>query len=376
MKKPVRCLVCFWGVGGAGVRYSERVAGALSLAFGPENIALSLHEQNAFVERAGVVAGSVHQVTGVEGRKSVVRLATSLPGRLVHFGRQIVSQRTDVVVFPMNFAQALPAAATAAALGCRLVYVAHDASPHPGDYAPMAQIATQNVLLRLASRIVTVSHYVESAIQPIVGARRTSLITSVPLTAHCKPVAQKARTRRGPILRMLFLGRILNYKGLSVLRKALEMIRGRVDWSLTIAGYGTEADYVCELYADLPQVDLTYVRWLLEDDINALIDGHDAVICPYIEASQSGIISEAATLGLPAIVTPVGALPEQVGFGASGWIAASCGAADIASALVRAIEDRETYEARSAAALEMTRADQSAESWAAIARDALAARGH
>ena len=47
----------------------------------------------------------------------------------------------------------------------------------------------------------------------------------------------------------------------------------------------------------------------------------DAVVLPYRSATQSGVVQLAYGYGLPVIVTPVGALPDMVRPGETGWVA-------------------------------------------------------
>jgi glycosyltransferase involved in cell wall biosynthesis len=111
-----------------------------------------------------------------------------------------------------------------------------------------------------------------------------------------------------------------------MLADALEPLRDLPGWRLTIAGMGPEAESVQTRFGHFPQVKVDWVRELSETDIDALLASHDVLVCPYIEASQSGVLTEALYHGMPSLVMPVGALPEQINFGEGGWVApsASC----------------------------------------------------
>jgi glycosyltransferase involved in cell wall biosynthesis len=103
--------------------------------------------------------------------------------------------------------------------------------------------------------------------------------------------------------------------------------------------------------------------------VDDAIAHHDILICPYEEASQSGIIAEAQADGMPAVVTPVGGLAEQIGYGLAGWPAATATAADLSLAIRKAIEDNATYHKKSAAALRMVGQTIGATPWAEIVQD-------
>jgi glycosyltransferase involved in cell wall biosynthesis len=113
---------------------------------------------------------------------------------------------------------------------------------------------------------------------------------------------------------------LLPYKGLALLARALEPFRENGNWRLTVAGSGPlEAD-VREAFDDWPQVDLKF-GWISHDETAELFSSHDLLLCPYVEASQSGVVAQAMSWAMPSLVMPTGALPEQIGFGDAGIVA-------------------------------------------------------
>jgi glycosyltransferase involved in cell wall biosynthesis len=53
-------------------------------------------------------------------------------------------------------------------------------------------------------------------------------------------------------------------------------------------------------------------HWVAEADIPGLIAQADALVLPYREASQSGVIPIAHAMGVPVVAMPAGGLSEQV----------------------------------------------------------------
>jgi glycosyltransferase involved in cell wall biosynthesis len=152
---------------------------------------------------------------------------------------------------------------------------------------------------------------------------------------------------------------MLAYKGLDLLAEALDTLAGRGDWRLSVAGHGPALD--AEMIARLrrPQLEALSRDWLDDDALEQLIEGCDVLVAPYRSATQSGIVAQAMAMGKPCVVTPVGALPEQVGEG--GWVASSASAAAFAEALREALAGDRA--AKSRAALSAARAAWEGDHW-------------
>jgi glycosyltransferase involved in cell wall biosynthesis len=366
-QQPVRCLIWFWGVGGAGIRCAHRIGVDLMAHVGRENIAFSLHAQHPWLDKAHEISADVDIVDGVVGREGGVQLLTSLVPRFLQLRRQIRRFQPDIIIVSMNFAQAMPLSVSLAATGCRLLYVVHDAVPHPGDYMPRVQKITQRGLIACSRKLVFLSAYVGENTRRTLPRRHRNNMTVLNLTKQALANRTEPRTlRENEPLRFLFLGRLLQYKGLDILAEALERLQHRNDWRLTIAGNGNERAFVLKHFSRFPQVDLSHMRWLLEAEVDRLFAEHDVIVCPYTEASQSGVLPEAFSIGIPAVVTPVGALPEQIGFGRAGWLASSATSKDLTVAMETALDCRTDYPDKSAEALCLVSARPGEAGWAKV----------
>ncbi len=352
-QEPVRTLVWYWGTGGAGIRFTARVAESIAQQHGPERVALALHEENAWVERSRERGHPVRCVRGANGHSAILGIALQAPSRWWALRSQINRFKPDVVVIPMTFALAWPHCLLARRLNIPLIFVAHDDRPHIGDYRPAFQSLVQTVLLQQASQTVAVSDYVRQKISASGKLQGRPPCELIPLAAH--DVAYRSTPKPAPLgeVSFLFLGRLLKYKGLLMLADALEPFRNRPGWRLTIAGCGPEADNVWARFRQFSQVDLSRLRVLDEAEVDALLQEHDVLVCPYLEASQSGVISEGLYYGLPSLATPVGALPEQIGLGQAGWIAPSTTAEGLRQTLGALLDDPAAIGRASAHALEI-----------------------
>ena len=124
---------------------------------------------------------------------------------------------------------------------------------------------------------------------------------------------------KGGVLKLLFFGRILEYKGLDVLIKAYERLKGdNIPVELTIAGEGLIENNLLEEIQKLRIKLLNY--WVSDEELCVILKETDLVVLPYKRASQSGPASIALALGIPVIATNIGGLREQVKDGVNGLL--------------------------------------------------------
>jgi glycosyltransferase involved in cell wall biosynthesis len=120
--------------------------------------------------------------------------------------------------------------------------------------------------------------------------------------------------------RILFFGRILEYKGLDILLQAMKIVVKRMpDIKLVIAGDGDISAYQKDILELNENIEL-HNQWIAAEDVKRYFENIDIVILPYIQASQSGIISLAYSFSKPIIASNVGALDEQMCDGETGYL--------------------------------------------------------
>jgi glycosyltransferase involved in cell wall biosynthesis len=111
---------------------------------------------------------------------------------------------------------------------------------------------------------------------------------------------------------VLFFGRIEEYKGLKYLIKA-EPLASEVfpDFKVIVAGRGDDMETYKSILSSNPHFEV-HDRFIPNNEVASFFQRASAVVLPYIEASQSGIVAMAFAFGKPVIVTNVGSLPEMV----------------------------------------------------------------
>ncbi len=118
----------------------------------------------------------------------------------------------------------------------------------------------------------------------------------------------------------LFFGRIQKYKGIDLLVEAfVQVLKKYPDATLVIAGSGSFW-FDVEQYS-IPAKNLTIInRFITPSELASLLDGTRVVVCPYRDATQSGVVMSAYAFCKPVIVTDVGALSQVVEDGKTGHV--------------------------------------------------------
>ena len=225
-----------------------------------------------------------------------------------------------------------------------LVHV-HNAAPH--EPIPFSAFFLRQVLKRSKGMICH-----GQAIANEVAELGADLETRVVPHAPDLDVAVTSLPPRPPI-ELLFAGTIRGYKGLDLLLEAL-VILDRPDINITIAGevWDEAARPTNAQLTSVPGSVRTHLSYVSDDHLCELLESCHALVAPYRSASQSGIVALATAAGRPAVVTPVGALPEAIEDGVNGIVATRPDdARSLAEAIDRLIVDLDSLALGAAAAI-------------------------
>lgn len=224
--------------------------------------------------------------------------------------------------------------------GVKVLVTVHDARLHPGENG-LLQRVMYRLSLACADDYVTVSRFVHAAFVEVRPGRTVFLVENGLIEDLGAPSPARLRAR-GQTLRLLFHGRIRTYKGVHVLLEAMALIEARRrDITLTIAGEGADAD-LRSAAAALATVETIFER--TSDSVRAqLYERADVNVLPYLEASQSGVAQRGLFAALPAIATPVGALPEQLIDGDSCLMVPPGNAVELAAAIETLADHPDLY---------------------------------
>ncbi len=145
---------------------------------------------------------------------------------------------------------------------------------------------------------------------------------------------------------LLFFGLIREYKGLDVLLKAFSLVKEKIDVKLIVAGefYDNKQKYMnlikelnLEGYVDI--ID----RYIETGEVKYYFSAADAVVLPYKDATQSGIVQVAVNFGKPLIGTTAGGLKEIIENDVNGYLVSPGNHEELAEAIVKFyIENKES----------------------------------
>lgn len=240
-------------------------------------------------------------------------------------------------------------------MGISYASVIHDAVSHPGD--PTARLTPW--LLRDAKHADLVITLSKAVAEQLVDQKQIRNNRILPLF-HPDLTFEVTRTTRtldrDRPFRILFFGRVMAYKGLSLLIDAVEMIRERGHKiQLGVAGSGSLGNELQRLRALKAEI---INRWIPDNEVGSILSRYDAVACSHMEASQSGVASAAFGNCMPVVAMPIGGIVEQVVDGKTGVVARCNTGPAFADAIDRLIAHGRTYDSISQTLLE-TAADRS-----------------
>lgn len=123
---------------------------------------------------------------------------------------------------------------------------------------------------------------------------------------------QRAASARPP--RLLFVGRLLYWKGVHIAIEAFQQLRVHMPAAkLTIVGSGPEEGRIKAQAAAANVVqDVEFIPWLPREQIFDLYETHDLLVFPSLHDSGGTVVLEAMSRGLPVICLDLGGPPNIV----------------------------------------------------------------
>ncbi|HUI27885.1 MAG TPA: glycosyltransferase family 4 protein [Candidatus Kryptonia bacterium] len=192
-----------------------------------------------------------------------------------------------------------------------MVVTVHDVQLHPGDETLANRLATWHHNRAGEFWIVHGAHSRRLLAAAGKPADRIAVIPFGPLQPTINDVGPEPST---PTL--LFFGRIRAYKGLDVLLRAARIVAQHIpELQVIVAGSGPLAPYRSLISGLRCEV---INRFVPDEEIRGLFARSTVLVCPHVEASQSGVVPLAYGYGRALVASAVGDLPDAITDGQSG----------------------------------------------------------
>lgn len=146
---------------------------------------------------------------------------------------------------------------------------------------------------------------------------------------------------------VLFFGTLTPSKGIPDLIKAFEGVSAQNPSArLLIAGMPTKYMDMNALFRQVDELRLQEAvifdsRYLAMEEIAPLMLRADVVVLPYLNSSQSGAVQVAYSFGRPVVATNVGAFPDVIDDGLSGFLVPPASPRELGKAITTIINDKE-----------------------------------
>ena len=190
----------------------------------------------------------------------------------------------------------------------RMILTVHDPFPHSSEnnwknrfHRFVAfRLIHQFILLNQSQYKDFISHYRLKA--------KNVYISRLGIYSHLQQTSPQVPKENGYVL---FIGTFSTHKGIDILCRAMQKVHQvKPETKLVLAGSG-------KIYFDItPYINQGFVilhnHYLTDEELVGFIRQAAFVVCPYIDATQSGVIMSAFALNIPVIATDVGGLPEMV----------------------------------------------------------------
>ncbi|MHB8781107.1 MAG: glycosyltransferase family 4 protein [Candidatus Geothermincolia bacterium] len=249
------------------------------------------------------------------------------------------------------------------------VITVHDPHPHLGEKHRGASHVLGQATMRQAHRLVILSESLRPDMRAMGFDDETVDVIPHGEFSYYSRLAGGASIEESERRRtLLFFGRLREYKGLGVLGEAFPMVKQRVpDARLLIVCSGDFGPYR-ERFAAMPGVEVVN-EFVPDAEVGSWFARAGILVLPYVEASQSGVVTIAYSMGMPAVASAVGGLAEQVVDGETGFLVPPSDPAALADRLARLMLEDNLYRRQSEGA---RRFSETAMSWDRIAELTLA----
>ena len=222
----------------------------------------------------------------------------------------------------------------------KMILTVHDPLPHSSNITKGSQFY-RNIAMRLINRFILLNQTQREDFIKAYHLEEKKIYNSrLGVYYHLSDISVVCPKETNYIL---FFGQISSYKGLDILCEAMRKVRKHnQSHKLIVAGKGDIYFNINQFVEDGTIEFLNY--YIPDEELAGLIKYANFAVCPYIDATQSGVIMSSYSMSTPVIVTDVGGLPEMVDYGKYGPIVPAGNVDSLASTILTLLENNEMVE--------------------------------
>lgn len=203
--------------------------------------------------------------------------------------------------------------------------------------------------LRHADAVITNSSATQGVCQELYDRDYPIIPMGVDLQRFKRPSGLSWQTTAGKPFELLFVGRVVEAKGLLYLCQAVKLLRQQhVSVHLTIVGDGEARESIVEyITSNNLEEAITLAGWIQQENLAAYYANANAFVGPSIQTANGwkeafGVVfAEASAMGLPIITTDTGGIKDIVKHELNGLVVPQKDAPAIAAAVARLQSDPE-----------------------------------
>lgn len=219
----------------------------------------------------------------------------------------------------------------------------HDVQPHTGEGSWKSKMRMRN-LRKQDIEFILQSDFSLNQFLEIEGFKnkRAYSVYYGPLEIYKSYADENEKEQNNRTI--LFYGRISPYKGIEYLVKAVKIIKDKIpDVKLIIAGKG-------EIYFNTDDIinDNSFEiinRYISNNELTELIKKSAVIVCPYTDATQSGVVMTSYAFKKPVVASSVGGFNDVIENGVTGILVPPKDPESLANALTTILcEERKLEE--------------------------------
>lgn len=221
----------------------------------------------------------------------------------------------------------------------KVILNVHDPRPHLGEF-DLKNYISRSLFRTLVKTYAVYSAYSRDCMDSLVKNRnkKVVMLKMMPYSVFAK---FQSHENPEPAANISFIGRISPYKGVENFIEAAKIVnRSYPDQHFIIAGKKIPAYELKYSDTDLEEYHIEVrEKHLSNTELVEIVNNSSLVVCPYLEATQSGVVMTAYALNRPVLVTNCGGLAESVRHGVTGLVASENTANGIAGMLMHYIHN-------------------------------------